>query len=577
MNFKSPFLLSKISSLIFSLLLLTTVGCSSDLKKTDTKLIEAGNIKPKKSLPEKLLKKWWQLDINKDSVPGVSIERAYDEILKNTVGKPVIVAVIDAGLDINHEDLKSVLWKNPKEISGNDKDDDGNGYIDDIHGWNFLGENNIMNNSSTRMVKKLGKKYKNANPSTILEEDKAAYKTYLEAKKVYDATYSDIYPPMQEEIKRLDRLEKAHRAISKILKKETYAKSDLSKINNKSLKPSIALVSEIFSTGYDPVSEIKELKKIIDDYREMFKSIDLKSSDRTTSDNPNDINDAKYGNNQLDGGFLETAAHGTHVAGIVAAISNTEKINNIKIMALRVVPTKGGDENDKDVALAIRYAVDNGAKVINMSFNKSFSINANWVKEAIKYAQQKDVLLVNAAGNDSESADKTLFFPNDEDASGKEYVGNYIVVGSINYKYNESLVSGFSNYGKKRVDIFAPGEKIWSTMPGNKYDFDSGTSMAAPLVAGIAAIVRSQYPNLTANQVKKILMDSGVKVKIKVNLPNATVTGMFGNSEMDKEAEMEDFESSETETATNPVQFSELCKSGKIINLYNALIVAGSY
>lgn len=596
---KKNILIKVLLSLV--VLLFSCKGKNTKPKSKTLNLIDTKGIKfaRKSKLSDDEMKKWWRLDIINDTIPGTSIDRAYKEIIKNNTGSPVIVAIIDTGLDVNHEDLKPVLWENAKEIVGNKKDDDNNGYVDDINGWNFIGQSNTMKSSFTRVVKKLAQKYKDLTPSSVLQEDKAEYKMYIEAKKIYDDIYSNIYPQMQEDIKRLKKLKSAHSSISKALKKEDYTKEDLSNIKDKNLKLSIDFVNQTFSLGLNPISEIKRLEKYISDYKEMFKSIDLSSSDRTTNDNPNDINDFKYGNNKLDGGILETAAHGTHVAGIIAAVRGNGigmdgVANNVKIMAIRTIPAKDGDENDKDVALAIRYAVDNGAKVINMSFNKAFSINAQWVKEAIKYAQKKDVLLVNSAGNDSENTDNTSFFPNDQAINSSEFVDNYITVGSTSYKYDKTIVSNFSNYGKKRVDIFAPGEQIWSTMPENKYDFDSGTSMSAPLVAGIAAVVRSQYPNLSASEVKNILMDSGVQIEMKVNVPSY----MGGNIGMDeeyeidydkeiegldenykdedlKDNEMPDFaEAPNEDTPKKLAHFSELCKSGKIVNLYNALILA---
>jgi len=242
--------------------------------------------------------------------------------------------------------------------------------------------------------------------------------------------------------------------------------------------------------------------------------------------------------------------HGTHVSGIIAAERNNGKgINgvaqNVKIMAIRAVPD--GDEYDKDIALAIRYATDNGAKIINTSFGKSYSTHPEWVWDAIKYAAEKDVLIVNAAGNSGEDLDVETSYPNDQKNNGEEISNNFLTVGALNYQYGPNLVAEFSNYGKSNVDVFAPGVKIWSTMPNNKYDYSQGTSMASPAVAGIAALIRSYYPTLKAAQVKQIIMDSGIPVKTQVVVP-------------EKPAEVKDF--------------SALSKSGKIVNLYNALILA---
>ena len=269
---------------------------------------------------------------------------------------------------------------------------------------------------------------------------------------------------------------------------------------------------------------------------------------RTTNDDVNDLTDVGYGNGNVKP-VKKSESHGTHVAGIIAAERNNGKgangvANNVEIMALRTVPN--GDEYDKDVALAIRYAVDNGAKVINGSFGKSFSPHADWVRDAIKYASDNDVVFVHAAGNDSNDVDVEPNFP-DDNVDYVEVSNTYIRVGSLTERYGSKLVSGFSNYGKKNVDIFAPGSAIYSTMPENEYDFNGGTSMAAPGVAGIAALIRSQYPDLTAAQVKQVILDSGLPLTTKV---------VVGGD------------------ASNVKPFVELSSSGKIANAYNALIMA---
>ena len=270
-------------------------------------------------------------------------------------------------------------------------------------------------------------------------------------------------------------------------------------------------------------------------------------------DDPDDINDTDYGNNEVMGPTpdKEDIKHGTHVAGIIAAERNNGigingVAHNVEIMAIRAVPD--GDEYDKDIALAIRYAVDNGAKVINTSFGKYFSPHPEWVREAIQYAAENDVLIVNAAGNEGINLDKKAVYPNDQTPSNpSEIADNFLTVGALNFTYGSNMVASFSNFGKQNVDVFAPGTQIWSTTPNNEYEFLQGTSMAAPAVAGIAAVVRSFYPNLTAPQVKQIIMDSGLSSSASVILG--------GNP-------------------ANTMKFSEISTSGKMANLYNALIMA---
>jgi subtilisin family serine protease len=273
---------------------------------------------------------------------------------------------------------------------------------------------------------------------------------------------------------------------------------------------------------------------------------------KPVGDNPYDFNDKKYGNgnpNIRD----EEESHGTHVAGIVAASRGNKKgvdgvAKNVSIMSLRAVPD--GDEYDKDIALAIRYAVDNGAKVINASFGKGFSPNAEWVYDALEYAASKDVLFIHAAGNDGADLDNPVNknFPNDHKLQNSpEFVDNLITVGALTSRYSSEMIASFSNYGKQNVDIFAPGDEIYSTMPGDDYDFQGGTSMAAPAVAGVAALIRSYYPQLTAAQVKQIILQSGIAPQVSVSL---------GGSEGEEKS------------------MAEISKTGKIVNLYNAIILA---
>ncbi|MDB4199432.1 S8 family serine peptidase, partial [Polaribacter sp.] len=286
------------------------------------------------------------------------------------------------------------------------------------------------------------------------------------------------------------------------------------------------------------------------------KSYDLDFNARQTlGDNLYDINDKFYGNNNVIGS-KDLESHGTHVAGIVAASRNNKKgvngvANNVKIMAVRVVPD--GDEHDKDVALGIHYAVDNGAKIINTSFGKGYSPNKKWVYDAIKYAAKKDVLIVNAAGNDGKDIDVTKTYPNDSEDLVHEIADNVLTIGAMSLYYDEKLPANFSNFGKTNVDVFAPGVDIYATMPKDKYTLNSGTSMAAPSAAGVAALVRSYYPKLSASQVKHILMNSGIKINFEVIKPGS-------------------------QSRANPngdrVPFSDLCVSGRVVNAYNALKMA---
>lgn len=484
------------------------------------------------ALTEMELKRWSHLDILKDTIPGMSVDKAYAEVLKNKKGTKVIVGVIDSGVDVNHEDLKSIIWINPKEVAGNGIDDDKNGYVDDIYGWNFLGRSTNENLEMTRILKK--------------GDDGS--ETYKRAKEAYDKKYNEALQGQQE----VDFIFNVRNAIAQHLKKETFTAADVMAINSADrqiMQAKSIMLSIIQQTGDEFDEELNGYKDHIEGM--MKYNLNMEFEGRSSvGDNPNDINDRKYGDNDVIGPDPKDALHGTHVAGIIAQVRNNKLggdgvANNVEIMALRAVPN--GDEYDKDIALAIRYAVDNGAKVINGSFGKSFSPQREWVWEAMKYAASKDVLIVHAAGNDGLDLDKpeNATFPTDTD-NGKELTDNVLTIGALNHNVDASLVAPFSNYGTSRVDVFAPGMKIYATVPGNKYKYEQGTSMASPNAAGVAALIRSYYPNLTAAQVKQIMTDSGTPVTMEVNL------GQTGEIR----------------------PFTQACKSGKIVNAYQALLMA---
>ncbi|MGA8852725.1 MAG: S8 family peptidase [Christiangramia sp.] len=535
-------------------------GCSSTAPKilsTPVSNIDSIPLKVR-DLSDAQLKDWTSADLVSDTIPGMSVNKAYAEIIKNNRPSPVIVGVIDSGVDIDHEDLKSVIWTNTDEVPGNGKDDDNNGYIDDIHGWNFLGDAVAENMEYTRIYKKLKPKYEGKSESSISTADREEYKLYLSAKSEYDKEYAEAVQTRDQYLQIESQITAAHDAISKELGTEDYTKEQLSdyKPQGQQMTQYKSILTQIQYNVNENIPEaLKELEEAIDYYKSRLAThfnMDLNGRAKT-GDDPYDITDTNYGNNQVSGPEKdkEHVKHGTHVAGIIAA-DRTNNIgikgvsNNARIMVVRAVPD--GDEYDKDIALGIRYAVDNGAKVINTSFGKYFSTNPEWVIDAIKYAADHDVLIVNAAGNEGLNLDENRVYPNDQDpVNTTEFADNFLTVGALNYEYGSGLVADFSNYGKTNVDVFAPGTKIWSTTPNNTYEYLQGTSMASPEVAGIAAIIRGYYPNLTAPEVKQVIMDSGLSTKAKV-----IVGGERGNTQ----------------------DFKNLSTSGNMANLYNALILA---
>ena len=493
------------------------------------------NITKKAPISDDNLKRWSHLDMVTDTIPGMSVDRAYAEILKDKIGVNVIVGVVDSGVDITHEDLKGKIWINSKEIPDNGIDDDNNGYIDDIHGWNFLGDVENENVELTRIIKKG-------------DDGSEAYKL---AKADYDTQLAEAL----ENKEQADFIFNADKTIADFLGNAAYTEAELKTVSSPKatiLQSKYVMLNIIAQTGADFHGELKEYKTQV--YDKLNYNLNLEMDGRKIlGDNPEDIKDTKYGNNIVFGPnpTKENVLHGTHVAGIIAQIRHNDLggdgvANNVSILVVRAVPN--GDEYDKDIALGIRYAVDNGAKVINGSFGKSYSPHKEWVYDAIKYAASKDVLIVHAAGNDGHDIDLAEYknYPNDVDDFGNNIANNMLTVGALNFTYDGDLVANFSNYGTKNVDVFAPGVKIYATVPNNEYKFEQGTSMASPNVAGVAALIRSYYPKLTAPQVKQILMDSGVTSPLTVKLGE-----------------------------TKEVRpFAKASQSGKMVNAYNAFLMA---
>ncbi|MCO6498464.1 MAG: S8 family peptidase [Chitinophagaceae bacterium] len=528
-------------------------------------LIPAGSLfaqeQDSAKLPEKVTPdNWHLLDREGTGYYGISLDKAY-ELLKGKKSQQVLVAVIDSGIDTLHEDLKPVLWKNTKEIPGNGKDDDKNGYNDDYYGWNFLGGKdgrNVKTDSyeAARVYWKLKDKYSGGDPDTtqLTGTDKFIASEYLRAKK---EVVDDVDAFETQITKRvLGVLEAGDSVIARRLGKEKFNGHDLQEYipEGSEDKAAVQIYRQIQRlnnsddiTNEDILGSIRgEVKKAEaastppEDYR-----------GEIVGDNYDDINDRYYGNSDVMAG---TPSHGTHCSGIIGAVRNNGIgmdgiADNVRVMMLRAVPD--GDEHDKDIALAIRYAVDNGAKIISMSFGKSFSPQKSWVDDAVKYAAEHDVLLVHAAGNSSKNLDSSFNFPNPVFADGSGEAKNFITVGANGDPTNGGFTAKFSNYGKNSVDVFAPGVNIYSTLPGgNVYGKMSGTSMAAPVVSGIAALLLEYFPKLSAEQLKYVIEKSVTPITEDVILP-----GTQGD---------------------NPVmvKLSDISKTGGEVNAYNAVKLA---
>lgn len=551
---------------------------------------------------------WFNLDLAKDGYFGIGTEKAYNELLKNKKPKErIIVAVIDGGTDITHEDLKGVIWTNKKEIPGNGIDDDNNGYVDDVHGWNFIGSKKgnleFDNLEMVRVLRKLAPKYASTLPSTVLDStQKEEFAVFQKARTAFGKKYDDA----SQTFSVIEAINKVLDSVVKVTNKPFPSLDDIDnyKADNDQEEQVKTIIRKASKESGGMDKFFKEMKKAYHDYDVMLKyNLNPKYDQRKelVGDNYEDSHERFYGNNDVTG---PSADHGTHVAGIIAANRHNDLgimgvADNVSIMVVRIVPE--GDERDKDVANGIRYAVDNGARVINMSFGKGFKSDKKVVDEAVKYAQEKGVLLVHAAGNDNENNDDSDNFPNKyfetpESIAYKKahqpkppvpfrqmdnrtqpsvvdnngfnrtpkpapvdtakfqfpHANNWIEVGASSYKDNDDLKASFSNYGRYLVDVFAPGFMINSTVPGSKYEEFDGTSMAAPVVSGMSATILSYYPHLSPAQVRDIIIKSAVKVTHKIKYENTKGEKVRG-------------------------LLSDISVSGGIANLYNALKLAETY
>lgn len=514
---------------------------------------------------------WHLLDRSQDSFYGISINKAYT-FLKNKqkVSKPVIVAVLDSGVDTAHEDLRPVLWRNPKEIPNNGIDDDGNGYVDDVYGWNFLGGKDGRDvtrapDERTRIFHRFKEKYQGRpiDTNSLPSPDKDKY--FLFKKAADELNASDLEEERSELIY-ASIMAKALRRHEDVLRKEmgkeeftveTLEQFIPSTRRGKEAKLGFLTFMKAMNVPSDEKSTtvISDIEEHVEDQKAAISARENPFDPRAEiiRDDYNNLSDRFYGNNDVMGPGI-SSKHGTHVSGLIGAVRNNGigmdgVADNVRIMTLRVVPD--GDEYDKDVALAIRYAVDNGARVINMSFGKYFSPEKRWVDSAVKYAELHDVLIVHASGNESSDVDRKENYPNPYLKQWRTTATNFINVGaSSDPRISGGITAEFSNYGKDNVDVFAPGVKIYSTFPGkNKYGNLQGTSMAAPIVTGLAAMLRSYYPDLTAVQVKKIIEESAVK-------PESNVISIRPGSKSEE------------------ISFNLLSRTGGIVNAYKAVMDA---
>ena len=482
------------------------------------------------------LKTWYHKDFATTNVYGVNTQNAYNFLeSKGLKPKTIVVGVLDSGVEVDHPGLTENMWKNPKEIPGNGIDDDGNGYVDDVFGWNFLGGKNGDVNEDNLEVSRVVKKYRDifegndsaknkANQANMPEE----YEMYKKSKDIFDKKGSEAKKNYQY----FSGFSEAIPSIVATLGQKTLTQENLNsiKIDSQEKQRNIHILSALLQDEKNIGKTSQEVEKILnDEIKEALKhyksqatihyNADFDTRAELVGDNYNDYSERFYGNNSYEG---PDASHGSHVAGIIAGLPHGDEIQYgvaykvAKIMTVRTVPD--GDERDKDVANAIRYAVDNGAKILNMSFGKAISPGKKHVWDALKYAEEKGVLLVKAAGNDNENIEIHEYFPTNfkSQKDEKPFISNMIVVGASTND-SDALRASFSNYNGKMVDVFAPGQDIYSTIPDGKYEYFPGTSMASPMVAGAAAVLWAYIPNLTPQQIKEALVKTTNKSSVNAN------------------------------------------------------------
>lgn len=480
--------------IIVVLLVLSSCQISKSLS-SPSEMLDQGKQIPWRRTPlaETQRRTWYQMDLHSDSIPGISLKEAKD-FVEMKASSPAVIAIIDSGIDTEHEALNGFAWRNIDEIPANNQDDDSNGYIDDEIGWNYLGEGYYAPLEVTRIA------------ALHKEEPDDTFNNYNESQK--------------------ERQESINIAKEFHSKKYDYVESRLAK--------------------YEPIYNQTGVPPQIKRYIERL-WIEKNYHYNLTFDPFRSVDFGDFGNNNiLPIDSLEI--HGSHVAGIITSIIGHFPKSDIKFMPIRAIPN--GDEYDEAVALAIRYAVDNGAKVINLSFGKQFSSNPGVVRNSVRYAEENDVIIVNAAGNTGLNIDSAMVYPNDQLDNGSEITNNYVSVGAHTRFYNELLVPAYSNYGNSNVDIFAPGDDIYSAMPGDRYGYQGGTSMAAPMVSAVAGLLRSYYPELKSSEVKQIILDSGIEVPFNVWIESEG-------------------------RVLEEVSFKNLSRSGRILNAYKALKMAG--
>jgi len=536
-------------TLLFLLVFISISNCRLD-SRNKLKISAKKTYVEKKNNEE--LKNWHYKDIEIDTIPGISLERAYDSLLVNKNGEEVILAVLDSEVNINEPLFKGNIWINEKEVANNNIDDDKNGYVDDVNGWNFIGNAtgksiSYANYEYVRIIRKYQSQFKNKKLSDINEEDYSAFLQYKKAKKKHNYVYDEMKYRLKNGKKILEALLKAKEALKPYFPNENYSYEKLNKIDtvNNDLRKHVIEIKEMLDYN-DSESNIRRVLNSAKN--DINYHLNLSHNPREFLD-IDSINDVDYGNNKI----FQRENNYTHGTRMTSLILNKAKNEVNKISVMPVVVESYGDAHDQDIASGIYYAVNNGAKVINMSFGKEFSLYPKLVHNAFKYAEKNNVLIISSSGNDGKKLDDNFQqYPNDHSLNDEiEVSDNFLFVGSSSSNLNKEMMAFYSNYSNSYVDLFAPGDNIFTLYPNHKEMLDRGTSIAAAITSKIAALLYSYYPSLTASQIKHILMDSGLEYIIPISTPTK-----------------------EDKNKTTP--FNKLSKSGKVLNAYNAFIMADS-
>jgi len=535
------------TAVLFVLLALLLVGCSSSRptttptpdRDTTTATTQASSSESKQeekdvSAPSRAPQDWYHLDQVPRSGPGLDTRTAYQTVLENRAPRDTVrVAIIDSGFDIDHEDLSGKVWTNADEVPGNEVDDDGNGYVDDVHGWNFIGGPNgkSVNEDTyelTRIYVNLRERFAEVDSAEVPSGARDRYQRYQKIKRTFKRKRRQAKQRLKKVKKAQDAVQASVKTLKQHLQTDTLTKEKVLSVSSskKKVRRAQRTLRYFYNQNLTP-SDLQDYRNHLERKVEYNYNPDFNPRP-IVGDDYSDKTERSYGNNDVVG---PDASHGTHVAGIVGAVRTNDigmdgVARGVRLMSVRTVPN--GDERDKDVANAIRYAVDNGADVINMSFGKRYSPNKEVVDDAVQYADSMGVLMVHAAGNDGSNVDSTKNYPTSHDQNGGQ-AKLWIEVGASSWKGGKQLAAPFSNYGDERVDVFAPGQSIYSTVPNDKYDRNNGTSMAAPMVSGLAALMMACYPSLSPAQVRSIILDTATRYKEQiVSRPGGTGTVRFG-------------------------------------------------